>query len=69
MAAWTGELDKLFAPKRCMLAIPSDAQGLPDSLAGKTAAAEGVVAYICRGMTCSAPVTTLGALMTTLKSG
>jgi len=68
MAAWTGELDKLYAPKRCVLAIPADAQDLPEGLAGKVASTEGVVAYVCRGMTCSAPVTTLGALLATLKS-
>jgi len=69
MAAWTGELDKVYAPKRCVIAIPSDAQGLPAGLAAKAAAGEGVVAYVCRGMTCSAPVRTVGALTTALKSG
>jgi uncharacterized protein YyaL (SSP411 family) len=41
-----------------IFAIPSDATGLPPALADKRPQA-GVVAYLCSGMTCSAPMASL----------
>jgi uncharacterized protein YyaL (SSP411 family) len=64
---WRDEIDKLFDPQRMVVAIPSDAQGLPPALADKRPLGE-VVAYVCRGMTCSAPVRTLGALLRRLQA-
>jgi uncharacterized protein YyaL (SSP411 family) len=65
--AWRDEIDRLFDPQRMVVAIPGDAQGLPAGLAAKRPLAD-VVAYVCRGMTCSAPVSTLGDLLRQLKA-
>jgi hypothetical protein len=63
---WRDEIDKLFDPRRMVVAIPGDAQGLPPALADKRPLGD-VVAYVCRGMTCSAPVRTLGGLLRQLQ--
>jgi uncharacterized protein YyaL (SSP411 family) len=55
---WSASLSALYAPTRLILAIPRDAADLPPALAAKRAAA-GTVAYVCTGMTCSAPVADL----------
>jgi uncharacterized protein YyaL (SSP411 family) len=62
LEAWQRELAQLYAPRRLVLAIPSDAQGLPAALADKTARGA-AVAYVCRGSTCSAPVGSLEELI------
>ena len=62
LEVWRGEIDKLFDPRRMIVAVPGDATGLPPALADKKPVAD-TVAYICRGMTCSAPVRTLGELI------
>jgi uncharacterized protein YyaL (SSP411 family) len=67
LATWTGELDKFFDPHRMVVAIPSGARTLPPGLADKKPAARGTVAYVCRGMTCSAPLTSLGELVRGLR--
>jgi uncharacterized protein YyaL (SSP411 family) len=59
---WQRELNAVFAPRRWILAIPADASGLPPALASKSAA-DGPVAYVCRGMQCSAPIRSLSALL------
>jgi hypothetical protein len=53
---WSAELGALYAPTRMIFAIPRDAAELPPALAAKSATA-GTVAYVCTGMTCSAPLT------------
>jgi len=58
---WSRELARLYAPRRIVLAIPSDAANLPDGLADKPARGA-AVAYICRGSTCSPPIDSLSAL-------
>jgi uncharacterized protein YyaL (SSP411 family) len=60
-------VDKLYDPHRMIVAVPAAAQDLPPALAGKPAR-DGTVAYVCRGMTCSAPVTSLGQLVRGLRS-
>jgi uncharacterized protein YyaL (SSP411 family) len=55
---WADQLKGLYAPLRMMFAIPGDAKDLPESLAAK-AAAIAPVAYLCTGMTCSAPMGSL----------
>lgn len=67
LAVWRAELDKLYEPRRLVLAVPADANGLPTALADKRPQA-GTVAYVCRGTTCSAPLATLGELVRSLKS-
>jgi hypothetical protein len=58
---WAAELGALYSPTRMIFAIPRDAADLPPALAAKQAAA-GTVAYVCTGMTCSAPLTNLGQI-------
>ncbi|HEV2286583.1 MAG TPA: thioredoxin domain-containing protein [Steroidobacteraceae bacterium] len=62
---WQRELAQIFAPRRLVLAIPADADGLPPALAEKTPRGA-AVAYVCRGSTCSAPVESLPALIANL---
>ncbi len=52
---WADQLKVLYAPLRMMLAIPADAKDLPPSLSEKRAL-DAPVAYLCQGMTCSAPM-------------
>jgi len=66
LAVWRTELDKLYDPRRMVVAIPADATNLPAALADKRAGAS-TIAYICRGMTCSASLGTLGELVRALK--
>jgi uncharacterized protein len=64
-AHWTGALNALYAPTRMIYAIPNDAQ-LPPALAAKRPG-ETTVAYLCTGMTCSAPLANLEEVTRTLK--
>jgi uncharacterized protein len=64
---WSRELAKVFAPRRLVLAIPSDAAQLPPALADK-APPDGTAAYLCRGSTCSQPLESLSALLGQLGS-
>jgi hypothetical protein len=66
LAVWRAELDKLYDPRRLVLAVPATATGLPPALSDKRPQAR-TVAYVCRGTTCSAPVETLGDLVRALK--
>jgi len=59
---WHRQLNAVFAPRRWTIAIPADTPGLPAAIASKAAAA-GPLAYICRGMQCTAPIGTLDALL------
>lgn len=61
LAEWKAALDRIYAPKRFMFAIPNDARGLPEAVANKRPEAS-PVGYVCRGPTCSAPVRSLAAL-------
>jgi hypothetical protein len=67
VAVWRAELDRLYDPRRLVFAIPDDAPGLPPALADKRPG-PGTLAYVCRGTTCSAPVSTLGELRRTLEA-
>ena len=62
---WRRELAHLYAPRRLVLAIPADARDLPAALAEK-APRGAAVAYLCRGSVCSAPLTSLAALVAEL---
>jgi hypothetical protein len=67
---WSRQLGALYAPMRMIFAIPIDAADLPPALAEKRAA-DGTVAYLCNGMTCSAPLgdlDTISAAMRRLSS-
>jgi len=60
-ALWARELGALYAPTRMIFAIPRDAPDLPAALAEKRALRD-TVAYLCTGMTCSAPMLSLAEI-------
>ncbi|HEU5468350.1 MAG TPA: thioredoxin domain-containing protein [Steroidobacteraceae bacterium] len=59
--AWRRVLGRAYAPRRMVIAIPAEAAGLPEALAGKRPR-ERTVAYVCRGPTCSEPFFDLESL-------
>ncbi|WP_018233646.1 thioredoxin domain-containing protein [Thioalkalivibrio thiocyanodenitrificans] len=59
---WRERLERDYAPRRLVFAIPADAPDLPDSLAAKAPRGE-AVAYVCTGTTCGEPVTDLEVLV------
>ena len=63
---WQRELQKIYAPRRMILAIDAAATGLPEALAQKAPRGE-AVAYICSGSVCSAPVDSLADLARKLR--
>ena len=65
---WRRQLSRLYAPRRVLLAIGDDAEGLPAALAA-TRPAPGGIAYVCTGSTCEAPVDSLAALVRRLRDG
>jgi len=62
---WSRQIGAWYAPRRMLFAIPNTAQ-LPPGLAEKRATA-GTVAYLCSGMTCSAPLTDLESIVRELQ--
>ncbi len=68
IAPWRAALSRRYAPRRLVLAIPTDCTDLPGALAERAARAGQTVAYRCIGSTCSLPVTTLEALLGELGS-
>jgi uncharacterized protein len=64
-AQWAQDLGALYAPTRMIFAIPDNAQ-LPPALAAKSARSH-TVAYLCTGMTCSAPLADLQEISRALK--
>jgi uncharacterized protein len=62
---WAMDLNSLYAPTRMIFAIPADAE-LPPALAAKRAS-PATVAYLCNGMTCSAPLADLQEILRALK--
>jgi uncharacterized protein YyaL (SSP411 family) len=64
---WRRELQRVWRPDVLVFAVPAGAEGLPAALAEKTAR-EGVVAYLCRGSTCSAPIGSLAELLQALRA-
>ncbi|HET6629713.1 MAG TPA: thioredoxin domain-containing protein [Woeseiaceae bacterium] len=64
IASWRAALSKRYAPRRLVMAIPADCENLPGALAERTARAGETVAYRCVGSTCSLPITSLEALLT-----
>jgi uncharacterized protein len=66
IAQWHRELARLYAPRRLVLAVPSDLSDLPAALADKPAR-DTAVAYVCEGSVCGAPVSTLAQLIVALR--
>jgi uncharacterized protein YyaL (SSP411 family) len=58
---WADTLSAVYAPRRLIFAIPRDAGELPAALAAKRAE-PCTVAYVCTGMTCSAPMSDLNEI-------
>jgi len=58
---WARSLRALYAPNRLIFAVPRDTADLPSALADKPAGPK-TTAYLCTGMTCSAPLTELSEL-------
>ena len=58
---WSRQVGAWYAPRRMIFAIPDTAE-LPPGLAEKKAGPE-TVAYLCSGMTCSAPFIDLGSIL------
>jgi len=61
LQTWHRRAARDGGPERMVFAIPSDSGALPPALADKTPIGE-TTAYICRGTTCSAPITDPEAL-------
>jgi uncharacterized protein YyaL (SSP411 family) len=60
------ELAKVYGPHRLVLSVPANATDLPAALAEKKPG-EGLVAYVCNGSVCSAPISGLSALAVQLR--
>ncbi len=58
---WHRHCIRDYAPRRIILAIPQEAEDLPQALAEKAPRGD-VVAYVCQGMICSPPITDWEAL-------
>jgi uncharacterized protein YyaL (SSP411 family) len=64
--AWARQLGAMYAPTRMIFAIPNDASDLPPALSQKRGT-DGSVAYLCNGMTCSAPLGDLDAISAAMR--
>jgi hypothetical protein len=64
---WRMQLARLYAPRRLVLAVPTDAPDLPAALADKPPRGD-AVAYVCTGSVCGAPLPTLAALIVALRA-
>ncbi|HEX9208165.1 MAG TPA: thioredoxin domain-containing protein [Steroidobacteraceae bacterium] len=67
LETWRSEVDKLFDPRRMIVAVPREATKLPPALADKQASGT-AVAYVCHGTTCSEPVRSLAELIRQLRA-
>ena len=67
LESWRRELSKAYAPRELVLAIPAEAKDLPPGLADKSPRGD-IVAYLCRGSTCSAPLDSLATLTGQLRT-
>jgi hypothetical protein len=61
LGPWRNRLLSGYHPHRLVVAIPSDAVGLPEALAQKTPRGE-AVAYHCQGLRCLPPITSIDSL-------
>jgi len=68
LAEWQDRIDRGWAPNRLLFFIADDAGPLPGLLASRQAA-DGPIAYHCRGTECSAPVGEVAALAAALAAG
>ena len=66
MGEWLRTALLMYAPRRLAFAIPATAGSLPPGLATKAPRGD-VVAYFCRGTSCSPPLESLAALTSALR--
>jgi uncharacterized protein len=64
--SWRRDLAKLYAPRRIVLAVPTNTSDLPPALDDKPVRGE-AVAYVCKGSVCSAPLESFSALAAHLR--
>ncbi len=62
---WRATLAAVYTPRRLLFAIPADAEHLPEALELRRPRGDSV-AYVCRGTACTAPLTTLEAVIAEL---
>ena len=55
---WSATVNVIFAPRRLVFAIPTAAPSLPGALAERKPG-KSTLAYICRGTSCSTPITSV----------
>ena len=68
MARWQARANRRYAPQRYTLAIDESETALPALLAERRPG-EGVIAYLCRGTHCEAPVSDFATFETLLADG
>jgi uncharacterized protein YyaL (SSP411 family) len=61
ISRWSLAIGAVYTPKRLVFAIPDDVADLPAALSARMPADQ-PIAYICRGTTCSQPLTSLEAI-------
>ena len=59
LPAWQQLAAQQYAPRRLCMAIPHDCSELPPALQSKAGTTNQVLAYVCEGMHCHAPLTQL----------
>ena len=59
--SWRAALAREYAPRRMVIAIPANIEGLPEALASKRPRNH-TVAYVCKGPQCSEPIAELARL-------
>jgi len=67
LQAWHSRAARPYAPRRLSLAIPNDAGGLPEPLQQRRPDGA-AIAYICSGLSCSAPLRDLEAFSSQLST-
>jgi uncharacterized protein YyaL (SSP411 family) len=60
------QLATVYAPHRLVLGVPPDVKDLPPAIAEKKPG-DGLIAYVCTGSVCSAPISGLSALAVHLR--
>ena len=53
---WKESTNKIYSPKRMIIAIPSDEKDLPSALDNKKCINKKTTAYVCKGSNCSKPI-------------
>jgi len=66
MQEWRQAVERHYAPHRQLFSITADAGDLPGMLAGRRPQGD-VVAYVCEGLSCKAPVTDRSEFENTVK--